>query len=318
MDEMSTTKAEILDICLTRIQSGDSTIEDCLNEFPDHAGALAPLLEIAIDVRSSLAPSDPRNTFISTSYVRFLNRLRIAQRQPHAAKKIQALRRKWIWRPAYSLASILVVFALLMTSVGVAYASSDALPGDLIYGVKRGIEEARLALTWSPTGDSELLTGFADERLAEIERLISAGREEDIEVSLAGYEDIIDRLVNLAEDIPLSVVPGSLEHVVANISRHIDTLERVRGQVPAAAQKGIDSALEHSRHGQEVIQQVRAGESPRDLAPGQQKKTPDLTDGNQEDVRGKPTKKTPKPKREDKTPGPPPWVTKGPLNTQSP
>ena len=318
MDELSTTKAEILDICLTRIQSGDSTIEDCLNGFPDHAGALAPLLEIAIDVRSSLAPSEPRNAFISTSYVRFLNRLRIAQRQPYEAKKKRPLQRKWIWRPAYSVASVLVVFALLMTSVGVAYASSDALPGDVIYGVKRGIEEARLALTWSPTGDSNLLTGFADERLAEIERLIAAGREEDIEVSLAGYEDIIDHLVNLAEEIPLSAVPGSLEHVVTNINRHIDTLERVRAQVPAAAQKGIDRALDHSRHGQEVIQQVRAGESPSDLAPGQQKKTPDLTDGNQEDNRGKSTKKTPKPKREDKTPGPPPWVTKGSPDTQNP
>ena len=318
MDEMSNTKAEILDICLTRIQSSDSKIEDCLKEFPHHAGAVAPLLEIAIDVRSSLAPSDPSNAFISTSYVRFLNRLRIAQKQPYEVKKKRFQPRKRIWRPAYSLASILVVFALLMTSVGVAYASSDALPGDVMYGVKRGIEEARLALTWSPTGDSELLMGFADERLAEIESLIAAGREEDIEVSLAGYEDIIDHLVNLAEEIPLSAVPGSLEHVVTNINRHIDTLERVRAQVPAAAQKGIDRALDHSRHGQEVIQQVRAGESPSDLAPGQQKKTPDLTDGNQEDNRGKSTKKTPKPKREDKTPGPPPWVTKGSPDTQNP
>jgi hypothetical protein len=313
-NDVGVKKSEILDICITRIQSGDTTIDECLKEFSEHTGALEPLLEVAADIRSSMAPSGPSETFISTSHVRLLNRLRAAQRQPQPVKKKRTQRLRLFWQPAYRLISLLLAIVLVMTSVGVAYASSDALPGDTLYGVKRSIEEARLALTWSPIGDSELLTLFAHERLAEIEGLIATDRAEDIEVSLAGYEDIIDRLIDTADEIAPSAEPGSLEHIIENLNHHIDTLEKVREQVPPEAHKGIDRALERSRHGQEVIEYVRRGESPSDLAPGQLKKTSDFDKGNQENHgRGKPTK-TPKPKLkdEDTTPGPPPWVTQGP------
>lgn len=311
---MGAKKSEILDICITRIQSGDTTVDECLSEFSELAEVLAPLLEIATDIRSSMAPSGPSKTFTSTSHIRLLNRLRATQGRPLPAKKRRAQRWRLIWKPAYSLVCLLLAIGLVMTSVGVAYASSDSLPGDTLYGVKRGIEEARLALVWSSTGDSVLLTRFADERLAEVEDLIAAGREGDIVVSLAGYEDIIDRLIDTADEISPSAEPGSLEHIIENLNHHIDTLERVRGQVPPEAHKGIDRALERSRHGQEVIEYVRGGESPSDLAPGQLKKTSDFIEGNQEDHGGGKPTKTPKPKHEDKdkTPGPPPWVTQGP------
>lgn len=40
----------ILDECLADIQVRHATIEDCLRKFPQHAGELKPLLEVALAI----------------------------------------------------------------------------------------------------------------------------------------------------------------------------------------------------------------------------------------------------------------------------
>jgi hypothetical protein len=197
----------------------------------------------------------------------------------------------------------MLTIGILGTSVGVAWASTGALPGDSLYGVKRSIEEARLMLTWTATGDAALLAGFADERLNEIEALLAVGREDDIRLPLAGYDDMITRLIEVAEEAELSGKPGSLEHLQTNLAQNIVTLESVQAQVPPKAQEAIRNAIERSNHGREVIEQIRQGGQPSELAPGQLEKTPDQP-GEQPDNRGggKPPTNTPKPKpTKDKT-----------------
>nr|HID14241.1 hypothetical protein [Anaerolineae bacterium] len=50
---------DILDECLTLLQSGQATLDECLARYPDQAADLRPLLEMAIQVRHvpPLAPS---------------------------------------------------------------------------------------------------------------------------------------------------------------------------------------------------------------------------------------------------------------------
>jgi hypothetical protein len=307
MNEMNDSLTEILDRCLSRNQTGTATIQECLQEHPEHAEALATLLGIAGEVHSDLAPPEPGEVFVSTAKIRLLNRLRAAQKGTPQAEARRTRRLRWSWRPAYILASLMLALGLLAMSAGVARASEWALPGDVLYGVKRTIEEARLALTWSAAGDAALLTQFIDGRLTETEALLAAGREDDIAESLAGYEDMLTRLIDLADQTPISGGPGSLEHIQASLAQHIQTLQRVQVQAPPAAQEAISNAIDQSNHGQEVIESVRSGGSPSDLAPGQLKKTPGQPEGPPEDRGwGKEKDKTPGPKPKDKTPGPPP------------
>ncbi|NIS83111.1 MAG: hypothetical protein GTO14_23570 [Anaerolineales bacterium] len=300
----------ILDSCLSRIQSGETTVEACLNQFPQHKEALDSLLNFAHQVQASLAPAEPKHTFVETSKIRLLNRLRSSQARVPQTKRIRLFRMRWTWKPAYTLVSVFLAALLLFSSFGVAWASTDALPGDSLYGVKRGMEEARLALTLNDESDTALLQAFADERLEELEALLDIGRDDDVNEALTGYEEMLDRLVD--QTLELAQVNGeeALKQVETNLAHHEQVLERVKAKAPNNAKAAIEKAKERSQHGKAVVEYLRQGGNPSDLAPGQLKKqTPQPKQEDEEQGSGK--LKTPKPKKDKKTPGPPPWANSG-------
>src|SRR3989337_1713397 len=154
--------AGVLDRCLARVQSGAATVEDCLRDYPELADQLGPLLRTALQAGDLLAPSGPTAAYQAASEGRLLNQLRAAQ---------------------------------IGSGVGVAGAAAGSLPGDRLYGVKRGLEEVSLALSRTSAGDAGLLLGFAERRLAEAEALIEIGRDDDLPAALAGYERELSRLL---------------------------------------------------------------------------------------------------------------------------
>jgi hypothetical protein len=307
MSEMNRSEVEILDSGLIRIQSDEANVKDFLKEYPEHAGTLGVLLELAEEVHDSLSPSSPDDVFVATSQVRLLNLLRARGKDAQKRERKWTWRlkwpMKWTWRPVYLLITALLTIGILGTTAGVAWASTGALPGDYLYSVKRSIEEARLALSWTASGDAALLARFSDERINEIETLLAIGREDDIHLPLTGYEDMISRLIEVAEHAKHNGKPGSLEHLQTSLAQNLHILESVQAQVPPKAQEAIKNAIEHSNHGLEVIEHIRQGGHPSDIAPGQLKKTPNQPGRQPDDRRGgKPPTKTPKPKpTQDKT-----------------
>lgn len=149
-------------------------------------------------------------------------------------------------RPAYVLATLAVaLFCALGTTT--AYASGEALPGDPLYAVKRGLENARLALSVTEAGDAALLAMYADRRLGEIERLAGVGRWNDVEAAVTDYPD----LAGLA-DLPPDEVEEQLTH-------HLEVLEQVRSRAPEAALAGLDRALERAARGRQDAERRRHG-----------------------------------------------------------
>ncbi len=64
---------------------------------------------------------------------------------------------------------------------GVAAASSDALPGDSLYGLKRGMEDFKLGLADNDSSRGELYLDQASTRLSEARRLMERGRAGDLD-----------------------------------------------------------------------------------------------------------------------------------------
>ena len=282
--------AELLDRCLDRIQSQEASLEDCVREYPRQAPVLASLLRTAALARQSLAPAGPSEAFQASSRIRIEDRIRTRQA---LARPFGRPARRATWRPAPSLASVLIALGLLVVSFGAAYAAGEALPGDPLYGVKRGLEQAALAINPTARGDTGLLLRFAQRRLDEAERLVALGREDDLETALEAYEGTVDEALAAA-----GADPDSLGAVEVALDAHEAALLRVLATAPDAAKPAISEALEKSRQAKIKVEHSKPERDPSKKPPGQLKKTPGAE--LEED----------KPQREkDKTPKPPKTAT---------
>jgi hypothetical protein len=125
---------------------------------------------------------------------------------------------------------------------GVAAASSDALPGDSLYGLKRGIEDFRLGLAGDGAERGEMLLDQASRRLAETRRLMERGRgghldhESVVEIrrALSGmHEDAAEghRLLHDAyRRDPDSLAP--IQALSSFTERHGRTWNKLRDRLP--------------------------------------------------------------------------------------
>ncbi|MBE0416831.1 MAG: hypothetical protein IBX63_03615 [Coriobacteriia bacterium] len=122
-----------------------------------------------------------------------------------------------------------VVLALAMT--GVATAASDSLPGDVLYSVKRAIEQVHIALTSSNERQADVYFDIADERIREIERLMNTSvSARAINEAVEGFRDAARRAVDLEPD------------EMAAQRRADEIRKRVEG-APAAVRDAVESEL---------------------------------------------------------------------------
>jgi hypothetical protein len=240
--------------------------------------------DLALRLRASLTPPAPSAAFTASARQRLLQRLprESARPQTHQRPTFGAVRRL-----AFAVASVLLAFTL--GTAGVAYAAQEAIPGDALYSVKRGIERARWSLTSNPQSKEALLSDLATERMREVQGLANAGREALLAPTLDDYEQTLNQLQMVAETLPDGVQAQVLAQAAARVQQHQQVLERLLEQVPPRALPAIEQAIESSSHSQAVLEALQQGQSPSDLAPGQNKT------------------KEPGPKR---TPGPPATKTK--------
>ena len=222
--------------------------------------------DLALRVRTELAPPAPSAAFVTSAPRRLLHRLSRESARPRGRQRstFSAVRRL-----AFAVVSVLLAFTL--GTAGVAYAAQEAIPGDSLYDVKRGIETARWSLTTNPQSQASLLSDLAAERMREVQGLANAGREELLAPTLADYEQTLDQLQAVADTLPEGRRAQVLAQATARVQQHQQVLERLLDQVPPQAQAAIEQAIDRSSHSQGVLEALQQGQSPSELAPGQSK-----------------------------------------------
>jgi hypothetical protein len=233
----------MLDGYLDRLQGGDLSFEELVRGLAPDAKELKSLLLLSTQIEQALKAPEPSAEFLRNSPLRLMNRLRAKQGAPMPRQVHRQPRRFNLLRAAPALASVFLILALLLGSIGVVTASADSLPGDSLYSIKRGYEEARLALTFTEEGDQELLSQFAEERLWEIQALTEAGRVEDLDEAVSAFIDAMDRLEALSQE----GAPGNSGGVNLgnNLGVLLGVLEKVPPQAQPAIQRAIERAAEH-------------------------------------------------------------------------
>lgn len=267
----------VIDECLSRVQAGDETVQDCVQAHPELKDVLEPLLALALRVNETLAPEKPDEQYVRNAKLRILNRVKASVKssssesvQSRRAPRIDFRRRRW----STAIAGVVIAAMLFGSGIGLKQASASALPGDSLYPVKRAGEEIQLAFSFTSGGDMALLYDFAESRLEEAQMLSEDGRFEDLGIALEGFEEAMGMLEEIAQAGEIG--PGVLDiaKIEANHEEHIQVLERVREQVPEHARAAIDHAIGRSGHSQEVLKVIHEGGNPGDLAPGRDKDKP--------------------------------------------
>lgn len=100
-----------------------------------------------------------------------------------------------------SFARAATVFACCGTLLtGVSYAAAHALPGDMLYPLKRATQEMRIAFTLR-SGQADALIRLSDTRAEEVRLLMQQKAEESrVQRALDGFGEAVDRAVQSAPD----------------------------------------------------------------------------------------------------------------------
>ncbi|MFD7510467.1 DUF5667 domain-containing protein [Streptomyces sp. NPDC059853] len=125
---------------------------------------------------------------------------------------------------------------------GAAVASTNALPGDTLYGLKRGMEDLRLDFAAGDTARAQLYLDHASTRLHEARRLLDRGRAGDLDheqlheirttlSSMADNASHGHRLLSRAYEADGSLDP--LQTLSSFAEGHRETWDLLRGKLPA-------------------------------------------------------------------------------------
>jgi hypothetical protein len=163
---------DALENCLQALERGQ-TAETALKRYPDLAQELRPLIEASIRARTLGKVSIPVD-------VQRRGRTRLLQYAAQLRESGRSSGRRTM--PAFSRVAIVLGLAsiFVLSSTGLVGASSGALPGDQLYPVKRTWEGLRLFFVVNP-GDRDILESkYEQERLDEIDELLTKGRSAPI------------------------------------------------------------------------------------------------------------------------------------------
>lgn len=183
------------------------TVEEILERYPQKRVELRPILETASGLTALEATPSPdaRNA----SRREFLTEAARLREASGPKRSVPPWRRFF-----YSFAS----FALFLMLIGVIVIppSSEAIPGDLLYPVKRGAEATQLLLA-APAEEEMLRAEFEEERNHEVYQMLEIGRE-----GRAGYVGIVKE-----------IAPDRWK--IGNITAHINESTVIKGDPEVGA-----------------------------------------------------------------------------------
>lgn len=196
---------------LDELDQGHS-VEEILERYPQERAELRPILETASGLTALKATPSPEAR--NASRREFLAEAARLRESSGSDRSAQPWRRFF-----YSFTS----FALFLMLIGVIVIppSSEAIPGDLLYPVKRGAEATQLLL--APQTEKEALRAeFEEERNHEVYEMLEIGRE-----GRAGYVGVVKEITpdrwkigNITAHINESTVINGDPEVGARVEAH--------------------------------------------------------------------------------------------------
>lgn len=241
----------ILTECIKEIKSGKATLADCLNRYPSRRKELEPLLKTALNIQEPPV-FNLDNNYKQAAKAQLLHQIRTTRQ-----KKARSLKEIFTYGipPQYAWArialSVFIVVILLSTlGGGTAFAAQSSLPGDLLYPVKTGTEDARLLIAGDSIAKVDLNLEFAQNRLEELSELVNSD-EGKAGLAVKGYQRNLEaarqQVLKISDIASLS---GTLEKTLLNIQNQtafcdeiLDANPEYSGLVNTAGTLAVDEQI---------------------------------------------------------------------------
>lgn len=145
--------------------------------------------------------------------------------------------------PMFTLARIVLLAALAFGGTGATtYAAQESLPDQALYPVKTWIEDIRLAVASGPQADFDLLQGFTEERIDEIEALVGQGLPVPNEVSNR-LKRQMQQMIRLAAEMEEPAMIRAMEQVQERAQVQVLRLKKLQNS-PSGDTTGLGLAAQ--------------------------------------------------------------------------
>jgi hypothetical protein len=167
----------ILDVCLTQIEDDESTVDECLARYPEHAAELKPMLVAATRLSGvrDVSPSPLYKTRARAQLTTYM------QQNPQR-KRVSPV----LWRLSISF----VTMILLFIASGTAFAQ-QAVPGDTLYNWKLTSEHF-----WRLTSSDQLGVDITLSNRRVSELMLVSGNEMRRDWAVEKYEELLVKFRN--------------------------------------------------------------------------------------------------------------------------
>lgn len=164
-----------------QLQAAGASADDCAQAHPHYAYELRTNLALVETIRAALAGQVPvRSGAVLAGQRKAFLAATAAQRRAALRERREAARRPqgWLRAPVWARVAAAVVLILALSAFGrtAVTRASYALPGDVLYPVKRVAEQAQLWLAASDSQRAALHERFNQTRLHEAEQVAEQGR----------------------------------------------------------------------------------------------------------------------------------------------
>lgn len=229
--------------CLEQIEKKGLTPEECLARYPHLREELAPLLDLALELRVASQVS------LSEKSQREM-RLRLMN-LPLPQKEVQpSFFPRLIWQTARALAIFTIAFLTL--GAGLTLASDSAVPGDSLYPIKRTLENMALGLAPSPQAEAALRLSYSERRLQEATTLAQRGEDETAQQLVNEYRGQLEILLQLSAQ-----ETGIANLFQERLERQESRLLEVRRNISMENPEAIDQALVTIQDFSGLLQQIQ-------------------------------------------------------------
>lgn len=260
---------DVLDVALEQLEQ--EPITAVLNQHPEHAEMLAPLLATAETLADwqSAVPTEPNPEWQMADRAVFQSQIEqlpapavspapLLRLNRWLKQKFSARRNRQTQKERYAMNAIFaraVAAAVVIFGIGggtVALAS-DSLPDSALYPVKLMVEDTQLALADSPLEQADLHMALAQVRLEEMQQLMVANKGADDQFT-ARLETHLEQALQYAAQTDDTNMVGLLTQMQTMLQAGQRTMQQTQTQLSEPAQNMFGAVNQVMNQYQEQVQ----------------------------------------------------------------